>query len=325
MFIDYAKIELAAGDGGAGAVSFRREKFIPKGGPDGGDGGQGGNIVFKVNNQLNTLQDFKYRSNYQAEKGQQGRSGLKTGRNGRDIVIPVPVGTVIKDCNNGRLVADMVIDREELIICRGGKGGRGNVHFKSPTNQAPRYAQPGLAGESGSFEIELKVLADVGLVGLPNAGKSTLISVLSSAKPKIADYPFTTLEPNLGIVKYGNYQSFVMADIPGLIEGASEGKGLGHKFLKHVERTGILVFLIDGTADKPRQVYEILNNELLRHNPDMHLKKQIIVRTKMDIVNSSSDRDPWLEFDREYLEISAVTNRGLGVLINSITKILNGN
>ena len=244
MFIDYAKVELKAGNGGAGAVSFRREKYIPKGGPDGGDGGRGGHIIFQADSNLHTLQDVRYMKQYNAENGAKGTGACKTGRNGTDVIVSVPIGTIIKKIEKADIVADLVEENQRVIVCRGGYGGRGNTHFKTSTLQTPLKAQSGKPGESGLFEIELKVLADVGLVGLPNAGKSTLLARLSAARPKIADYPFTTLEPHLGIVKYNEYQSFVMADIPGLIDGASSGKGLGHQFLKHVERNKILVYLI---------------------------------------------------------------------------------
>jgi GTP-binding protein len=229
MFIDYTKVELYAGKGGSGCISFHREKFVPKGGPDGGNGGNGGNIIAVTNPNLHTLQDIRYSKIYRAKNGTPGSSSKKTGKNGKDIRIEVPIGTVIRNIDRSEIVADLVESDQEFIICKGGIGGRGNVNFKSSTQQTPRYAQPGVGGESGHFEFELKILADVGLVGFPNAGKSTLLSVVSKAKPKIANYPFTTLEPHLGIVKSGEYQSFLMADIPGLIEGASKGKGLGHK------------------------------------------------------------------------------------------------
>jgi len=256
MFIDYTKVELYAGKGGSGCISFHREKFVPKGGPDGGNGGNGGNIIAVTNPNLHTLQDIRYSKIYRAKNGTPGSSSKKTGKNGKDIRIGVPIGTVIRNIDRSEIVADLVESDQEFIICKGGIGGRGNVNFKSSTQQTPRYAQPGVGGESGHFEFELKILADVGLVGFPNAGKSTLLSVVSKAKPKIANYPFTTLEPHLGIVKSGEYQSFLMADIPGLIEGASKGKGLGHKFLRHIERNRLLLCLIDGTEKNPSAVFE---------------------------------------------------------------------
>ena len=251
MFVDYTQVELTAGNGGQGCVSFRREKYIPKGGPDGGNGGRGGNIIAKSDTNLHTLQDIRYSRIYKAKNGTAGSSSMKTGKDGEDIFIHVPLGTIIKDLDTGLITAELINKEEEFVICKGGAGGRGNINFKSSTHQTPRYAQPGLEGESGKFEFELKVLADVGLVGFPNAGKSTLLSVLSKARPKIADYPFTTLEPHLGIVKTGDYKSFIMADIPGLIEGASEGKGLGHQFLRHIERNKICLLY---TSPSPRDM-----------------------------------------------------------------------
>ncbi|MDD9930259.1 MAG: GTPase ObgE, partial [Candidatus Marinimicrobia bacterium] len=255
MFVDYTKVELHAGKGGPGCVSFRREKYIPKGGPDGGNGGRGGNIIVQGDSNLHTLQDVRYSRIYTAKNGTPGLSSMKTGKDGEDIIIRVPLGTLIRNVTSGMVAADMVEDGDEVVICKGGIGGKGNVNFKSSTHQTPRYAQPGTEGETGEFEFELKVLADVGLVGLPNAGKSTLLSVLSKARPKIADYPFTTLEPHLGIVKTGEYQSFLMADIPGLIEGASKGKGLGHQFLRHIERNRLLLYLIDGNEEEPLNIF----------------------------------------------------------------------
>jgi len=323
MFIDFTQVELVAGNGGPRAIIFRREKFIPKGGPNGGDGGRGGDITFIVNTHLNTLQDIRYQRIYKAERGQPGQGGLKTGRNGKDIRIAVPAGTIIKNSDTGEIVADLTETGQEEIICKGGKGGLGNVHFKSSTRQTPRYAQPGLPGETGKFDIELKVLADVGLVGLPNAGKSTLISSVSAAKPKIADYPFTTLQPHLGIVKYGEYKSFVMADIPGLIEGASSGKGLGHQFLKHIERTKILIYIIDVNEPEPQSVFDILYNELKQFNPDMGFKKHLIIRSKMDTVVIDQKLSQWESFSEPTIDISSVTHSGIKLLINSIVKIIN--
>ena len=259
MFIDYAKIRLRAGNGGAGIVAFHREKYIDKGGPSGGNGGRGGNIIFSTNPNLHTLQDIRYRRLYKAENGNSGGANKRTGKSGKDLIIQVPCGTIIKDINTNKIVIDMVKENENHIVCQGGIGGRGNYNFKSSVQQTPRFAQQGIPGEELHVELELKILADVGLVGLPNAGKSTLLSVMTTAKPKIADYPFTTLQPHLGIVKYGEYQSFVMADIPGLIEGASQGKGLGHQFLKHIERNKILLFLIDILEENPQKTLILLN------------------------------------------------------------------
>ncbi|MED5255904.1 MAG: GTPase ObgE [Candidatus Neomarinimicrobiota bacterium] len=318
MFIDYAEIVCESGQGGAGRVSFRREKFVPKGGPDGGDGGKGGSVVFIADRNLHTLQDIRYKKSYKAENGGSGASNQKTGKNGQDIRIPVPLGTLISNMNDNSVKADLVSDGEEFIACVGGKGGKGNVNYKSSTRQTPRYAQKGIPGEKKHFSIELKVLADVGLVGLPNAGKSTLLSSVSSATPKIDDYPFTTLQPHLGIVKYGEYQSFVMADIPGLIEGASKGKGLGHQFLKHIERTKLLLFLIDTADDNPLENYKLLKKELLNYNPDLDKRKYVILRTKID---TKIDNDQWSEID-DYLEISSVSKEGIPELIQHIGSLL---
>ena len=249
MFIDHTQIDISAGNGGAGAVSFRREKFIPKGGPDGGDGGRGGHVIFIVDTNLHTLQDIRYKRRYKAENGHGGRGSNKTGKNGKDVIILVPAGSIIRKKGSDKVIVDLTVEGQKHIICNGGQGGKGNARFKTATKQAPRKAQPGIEGETGIFEIELKILADVGLVGLPNAGKSTLLASISSARPKIAAYPVTTLKPNLGIFKYGEYDSFVMADIPGIIEGASDGKGLGHYFLRHIERTKVLAFIIDSNSE----------------------------------------------------------------------------
>jgi GTP-binding protein len=320
MFIDYAEITCASGKGGAGAVTFRREKFVPKGGPHGGDGGKGGSVIFVADQNLHTLQDIRYKKSYQADNGAPGSSNQKTGRDGEDVRIRVPLGTLIRDRNTSKVEADLVIEGEEFVACPGGKGGKGNARFKTATRQTPRHAQKGIPGEKRNFTIELKVLADVGLVGLPNAGKSTLLAAVSSARPKIADYPFTTLQPHLGIVKYGEYQSFVMADIPGLIEGASEGKGLGHQFLKHIERTKLLLFLIDTMESDPADTYELLQQELLSHNPDLSKRKHIIVRTKID---TKADHTDWTKMENKYLEISSVSGAGIPALIKRIGKLLN--
>ena len=277
MFIDYTKVEIHAGSGGRGSISFRREKYISKGGPNGGDGGNGGNVIAKVDTNLHTLQDIRYSRLYKAKNGSPGLGGLKTGRNGIDILIKVPLGTIVRNIDSKDVVADFDSIDQESIICKGGKGGKGNVKFKSSTKQTPRYAQPGIEGESGKFEFELKILADVGLVGFPNAGKSTLLSVLSKARPKIADYPFTTLEPHLGIVKSGEFKSFLMADIPGLIEGAAQGKGLGHQFLRHIERNRVLLFLIDGNDEEPSVSFESLKNELISYNSSLLMKPILLV------------------------------------------------
>jgi GTP-binding protein len=325
-FIDYAKIYLKAGDGGSGAITFRREKFIPKGGPDGGDGGQGANIVFLASNNINTLLDFKYRQRYEAPKGANGMKSNKTGKDGQDIIIKVPVGTVVKDAETEEIIADLSKNNQKEVIAQGGRGGKGNFYFRSATNQTPRYAQPGTPGQEKDVILELKLIADVGLVGYPNAGKSTLISVLSAAKPKIADYPFTTLIPNLGIVKVDERKSFVMADIPGLIEGAAEGKGLGHRFLRHVERTKVLVFLIDSNSETPVEDYEVLYNELLKYNDDMRLKPQMICFTKIDsITEERLEEIKNIEFpnNKKAMNISSVSHTNLEPLKRAIWDYVN--
>ena len=320
MFIDFTQIEIIAGNCGSGAVSFRREKFIPKGGPDGGDGGRGGHVYMMVDTNLHTLQDIRYRRRYKAENGHTGKGSNKTGRSGKDITILLPAGSIIRKKGSKKVIVDLTEEGQKHIICHGGQGGRGNSRYKSSTKQAPRNAQPGTEGESGNFEVELKILADVGLVGLPNAGKSTLLSVLSSARPKIADYPFTTLEPQLGIVKYGEYESFVMADIPGLIEGASKGKGLGHQFLRHIERNRIHIYLIDCQEQDPLGVFKTLKNELNTFNEGLYKKPYLICRTKSDLNTEVSSN--WDRFSENILDISSVSRTGLDLLVDSIVKLL---
>ena len=322
MFIDYAKIELQAGNGGNGIVSFHREKYIDKGGPSGGDGGKGGDIVFVTNSNLHTLQDIRYRRLYKAKNGQSGGSNKKTGKSGEDLIIEIPCGTVIKDQASNTMIVDMVEDNHSHIVCEGGVGGKGNHHFKSSTQQTPRFSQEGTQGNNLKVELELKVLADVGLVGLPNAGKSTLLSVMTTAKPKIADYPFTTLQPHLGIVKYGEYQSFVMADIPGLIEGASEGKGLGHQFLKHIERNKILFFLIDILEENPQEIFDKLKKELETFNDTLMDKPTLVVRTKLDTIQDPKTLDQWDSFSEEYIDISSVSESGLDNLKDRLVSFL---
>lgn len=320
-FVDQAKIFVRAGNGGDGCISFHREKFKPKGGPDGGDGGDGGHVIIRATTQLYTLQDFRYHKKYHAGNGLPGQGSNKSGPRGKDVIIKVPAGTLIKDMDSGEILCDLTTDGEEFIVARGGRGGWGNQHFATSVNQVPRYAKPGTEGENLTIELELKVLADVGLVGFPNAGKSTLLSVLSAAKPKIADYPFTTLTPNLGIVKFGEYQSFVMADIPGLIEGAHEGKGLGDRFLKHIERTRVLVFLIDLHDEDPGLTYKTLLDELESFDPDLLEKPRIVCITKCD--HEDDDQlipDP--TFEKQLIFISSVTRRNLNQLIHEIKKHL---
>ena len=285
MFVDYALIEVSSGKGGDGVVTFRREKYVPKGGPSGGDGGNGGNVIIKASTNLHTLLDFRYKKKYIADNGDSGGNSLKDGKSGQDVIIHVPVGTIVKDAETEELLFDLDADGNEVILAKGGKGGRGNSKFATPTNQTPRFAEDGKPGEHKKVILELKLIADVGLVGFPNSGKSTLISKISAAKPKIADYPFTTLKPNLGIVKYKDFQSFTIADIPGIIEGASEGKGLGHQFLRHIERTRIILFLIDINSENYQNDFNILMNELKIYSPKLIQKKMFLSLSKADLVD----------------------------------------
>ena len=320
MFIDYAKIEIKAGQGGSGCVSFRREKHVPRGGPDGGDGGKGGDILVIANRNMHTLLDFRYKKIYRAQRGQHGMGSGKHGKSGKDLSIVLPVGTVIKNADTGRTVCDLVEDGQQFVIARGGRGGRGNARFATATNRAPREWEVGETGEEINLELELKLLADIGLVGLPNAGKSTLLSVISDARPKIADYPFTTLQPNLGIVSYKEYKNFVVADIPGLIEGAHEGKGLGLQFLRHIERTKALAFLIDITDEDPQLTFRILYNELAAFSRLVVQKPFIVVWTKADIEDPGK-KLPAFENAREVLKISAVRGDNLDQLKTSFYKL----
>ena len=326
QFIDEVKISVKAGDGGNGCISFRHEKYIPKGGPDGGNGARGGSVIIRADRQLNTLLDFKYKRNYKAERGENGRGKDQEGKSGKDEIVKVPCGTLVKDALKRKTIVDLVNDGNEFVIAHGGKGGRGNGEFATPTNQAPRFAEPGTPGEERELILELKLLADVGLVGFPNAGKSTLISVISSAKPKIADYPFTTLAPNLGLVRYIEGKSFVVADIPGLIEGAHEGKGLGIKFIRHIERTRVPVFLIESISEDPKKDYQILLNELASYNPAIAKKKKIVAITKMDIINEADRKKlSKIKFGRGVatIPISAIAKEGLRELLDEIWKVLN--
>lgn len=319
MFIDFAKISLKAGKGGQGCVSFRREKFVPKGGPDGGDGGKGGNIYFLADSQIQTLLDFRYKKNYKSQNGVAGQGSRKAGKAGEDLIIKVPIGTIIKNLENNEIIADLKEESDKILVAKGGIGGKGNCNFATPTNQAPRYAQPGLDGENLEVELELKLLADVGLVGFPNAGKSTFLSRMTAAKPKIADYPFTTLQPNLGIVRYKDYQSFVIADIPGLIEGAHEGKGLGIQFLRHVERTKVLLYMIDVNAENPEEEFLTLQKELEEFNPKMLIKPKLIVLTKSDTVFEEISVEA-KEFQKKYkaILISSATGEKVEQLTDKI-------
>lgn len=322
-FVDSASIVVQAGDGGKGCVSFRREKFVPKGGPDGGDGGRGGHVWLRTNRQLTTLLDFKYKNKYIAVRGVHGQGARKTGKDGADIVIDVPCGTIVRNAETHEIIADLTGGEQELLIARGGKGGRGNQHFATPTRQAPRYAEPGQKGEGLTLDMELKLMADVGLVGFPNAGKSTLISVISAAKPKIADYPFTTLVPNLGIVRYEEYKSFVMADIPGIIEGAAEGKGLGLQFLRHIERTKILAILIAADSPDIADEYRTLLEELQQFDKGLLEKPRMVVITKMDIAAEEFEI-PALESTVKVLSISAVSGEGLKELKDELWREVSG-
>lgn len=326
MFIDQAEIEVKAGDGGDGAVTFRREKYVPKGGPSGGNGGNGGDVIFQAFSNLNTLLDFRYKRKYTAGNGAIGGSSLKDGKNGKEVLIKVPVGTIIKDSDSDKILADLDEEGKKIVIAKGGKGGKGNSNFATPTNQAPRFAEKGKPGESISITLELKLIADVGIVGFPNSGKSTLISVISSAKPKIADYPFTTLEPNLGIVYYKDYKSFTVADIPGIIEGAHKGKGLGLKFLRHIERTKILLFLIEITSKDIEKDFKILSNELKYYSKKLADRKKIIALSKADLLNEISikniSRKKLFKQDIPTIIISSVTNQGIQELMDNIWEFL---
>ncbi|MFN8587993.1 MAG: GTPase ObgE [Candidatus Eisenbacteria bacterium] len=282
MLIDYARIHVTAGKGGAGCISFRREKYVPKGGPDGGDGGRGGNVVLEVDPHVRTLLDCREQPRYRAISGRAGQGSNKTGRDGEDLVIRLPAGTVVRDAESGELLADLTRPGDRWTAAKGGRGGRGNSRFATATNQAPRRADPGEAGEERALELELKLIADVGLVGLPNAGKSTLLSRITRARPKIADYPFTTLEPNLGICALDPERTFVVADIPGLIEGASEGRGLGLQFLRHIERTRVLAFLVDAASEDPAAVLELLEREVASYSETLAEKPRVVVLTKAD-------------------------------------------
>ncbi len=326
-FVDYVKINLASGKGGKGSTHLRREKFVAKGGPDGGDGGRGGHIILKGNSNYWTLYHLKFKRHFKAENGYDGGKSRLTGANGNDIYIQVPLGTVVKSSEDEKTLFEITDDGEEKIVCQGGKGGRGNWHFKSSTNQTPRYAQPGLGNEEKQITLELKVLADVGLVGFPNAGKSTLLSVFTDAKPKIADYEFTTLKPNLGIVKYRDYKSFIMADIPGIIEGASEGKGLGHYFLRHIERNSTLLFLIPSDSDDIVKRYNILLGELKKYNPEMLDKSRLIAITKCDLLDeelmNEIEKDIKKSINIEFIFISSISNIGLSELKDKVWEMLN--
>ncbi len=327
-FVDYVKIYAASGKGGKGSSHLHREKFIEKGGPDGGDGGRGGHVILRGNKNLWTLFHLKFLRHVKAGHGGDGGSSRSTGADGEDKYVEVPLGTVVKDTETGEILFEITDHNEERILVKGGKGGLGNWHFRSATNQTPRYSQPGMPIEEIDVILELKVLADVGLVGFPNAGKSTLLSVLTSAKPKIADYPFTTLKPNLGIVSYRDFQSFVIADIPGIIEGAAEGKGLGHYFLRHIERNSTLLFLIPADTDDIKKEYEILLDELRRYNPDLLDKDRLVVISKCDLLDDELQSELTEQLDKdfkntEYLLISSIAHQNLQHLKDKLWKMLN--
>ncbi len=329
MFVDTAEINIKAGNGGNGLVSFRREKYVPAGGPDGGDGGNGGSIIFKADKNLTTLMDFRYRKSYKAGNGGDGRARNCTGRKGEDMVVLVPTGTVIRDSDTGKVIKDMSVPGEEFVAARGGSGGWGNIHFATPTRQAPKFAKNGTPGQERDVTLELKLIADVGLAGFPNVGKSTLLSVVSDARPKIANYHFTTLEPNLGVVDAGEGKSFVLADIPGLIEGAHEGVGLGHEFLRHIERTRVIIHVVDVSGIEGRDPiddFEKINSELALYSPELAERPQIVAANKTDIITDPS----LLESFRRYItdrglklfEISAASRRGVRELISYTASFL---
>lgn len=326
-FVDYVKVFLNSGKGGKGSVHLHREKFITKGGPDGGDGGRGGHIILRGNQNLWTLINFKFKKHFKAGHGGHGSKNRSSGADGEDVYLDVPLGTIVKDGETQEVIVEITEHGEEKVLLEGGMGGRGNWHFRSPTNQTPRYAQPGVDGQEKDFVLELKVLADVGLVGFPNAGKSTLLSVITSAKPKIADYEFTTLKPNLGIVEYRDFKSFVMADIPGIIEGAAEGKGLGHYFLRHIERNSTLLFLIPADSKDISKEYEILLDELRRYNPELLDKERLIAISKSDMLDDELMDEMRIELEKElkgvpFMFISSVAQLGITELKDKLWAML---
>ena len=324
-FVDYIKVHAQSGKGGRGSMHLHREKYVSKGGPDGGDGGRGGHIILRGDKNMWTLFHLKFKKHFKATHGGDGSSSRSTGADGKDSIIHVPLGTIIRDADTDEILFEITEDQEDVILLEGGKGGRGNWHFKSSTNQTPRYAQPGIDGQEGWYRLELKLLADVGLVGFPNAGKSTLLSVITSAKPKIADYAFTTLKPNLGIVEYRDYQTFVMADIPGIIEGAAEGKGLGHRFLRHIERNSTLLFLVPADSDDIKKEYKILLNELKKHNPELLDKDRLLAISKSDMLDDELKEEIKQDLPKgiESIFISSVAQQGLQELKDKLWKMLN--
>lgn len=327
MFIDYAEIYVKAGDGGDGAVAFRKEKFVPKGGPSGGNGGKGGDVIIQVDKNLHTLLDFRYKRKFIAESGKNGAKSLKDGKSGKNLIIKVPKGTLLRNKETNEIICDLNEDNSKITIAKGGKGGKGNSNFATSTNQTPRYAESGKPGEDIKIALELKLIADVGLVGFPNAGKSTLISKISEARPKIADYPFTTLKPNLGIVKYKDFDSFAIADIPGIIEGAHKGKGLGHEFLKHIERTGILLIMIEASSENIKEDYKVLLNELNSYSKVLSSKKKIIGISKVDILSeaeiSKLVKKASKELGVDVFPFSAVSGYNIQQLIDLLWQNLN--
>lgn len=319
MFVDYVVIQIAAGTGGSGAEAFRREMGVARGGPSGGDGGRGGDVILRADRQLTTLLDYRYQQHYRAERGEHGQGKSRTGRSGEHLVLRVPVGTVVKDADSQELIGELLDDGQEIVVARGGRGGRGNEAFATPTNRAPTHWEPGEEGEERSIALELKLIADVGLVGKPNAGKSTVLSAVSAATPKIADYPFTTLTPNLGVIKLSDQRSFVMADIPGIIEGAHEGRGLGLRFLRHIERTRTLAFLIPADSEDAQLEYELLRSEVASYSTELAAKPHCVIITKTDLVPPDqalpqvAAPDAWGQY-----AISAVAQRGLDVLLEDL-------
>ena len=327
-FVDYVKLFISSGNGGKGSIHLHREKYITKGGPDGGDGGRGGHVIARGNPNLWTLYTFKFKKHFSAGHGEHGSKNRSSGAQGEDIYIDVPLGTLIKNTETDKVITEITAKAQEVILLEGGLGGRGNWHFKSSTRQTPRYAQPGIKGQELQLTLELKVLADVGLVGFPNAGKSTLLAALTSAKPKIADYEFTTLKPNLGIVEYRDYRSFVMADIPGIIEGAAQGKGLGHYFLRHIERNAVLLYLIPADAADIKKEFDILRNELIAFNPELIDKNFMIALSKCDLLDDELKAEYALEMkeafgDIPHLMISSVSQMGMMELKDVLWRLIN--
>lgn len=321
-FVDEVVIKVTAGSGGHGLIAFRREKFVPRGGPCGGDGGKGGDVVLEVDPHVHTLLDFRYRALWKADRGQHGGGSGRTGRSAEDVIVRVPSGTEVVDVATGETLADLVASGDRLIVARGGRGGRGNQHFATSTHQSPQTAEDGQPGQNREVRLTLKLIADVGLVGFPNAGKSTLLASVSAARPKIADYPFTTLTPHLGIVKVGDYGSFVMADIPGLIEGAGEGKGLGHQFLRHIERTRVLLFLVDCLDPEPDRTLEILRGELRRHSGALLEKPYRVVLTKLDLLPPKENPPGLSRLSAKPFMISAPTGRGVSELLAELHRLV---